>query len=100
MCVCGGGVFVFVCGRLCVCVCMRLCVCVSVYVCSCCKRGKQPFGPKHCEAREGETQNISKLKTHFWNEVNVSVFESLAHTIHSETRRCSTEMHTNSAVAL
>ncbi len=29
---------------------------------------------------------MSKLKTHFWNEVNSSVFESLAHTIHSETK--------------
>ncbi len=44
-----------------------LCVCVCVCVCVCrwCKRGKQAFGPKHCEAREGETQDVSKLNAIF-----------------------------------
>ncbi len=42
-----------------------VCVCVCVCVCRWCKRGKQAFGPKHCEAREGETQDVSKLNAIF-----------------------------------
>ncbi len=46
---------------VCVCVCVCMCVCVCVCVCVC----GPAFGPKDCEVREGETQNVSKLKTHF-----------------------------------